>query len=66
MLLKQGCNEILRPDMLTALYNTYMWSQVTSDRVGGGECRPSALSSLCCHWLPLPTPAHAAFSQEVM
>lgn len=31
MLLKQGCNEILRPDMLTALYNTYMWSQVMSD-----------------------------------
>ncbi|XP_070097033.1 nebulin isoform X37 [Equus caballus] len=28
MLLKQGCNEILRPDMLTALYNTYMWSQI--------------------------------------
>lgn len=31
MLLKQGCNEILRPDMLTALYNTHMWSQVMSD-----------------------------------
>lgn len=31
MLLKQGCNEILRPDMLTALYNTYMWSQVILD-----------------------------------
>ncbi|XP_066137330.1 nebulin isoform X13 [Saccopteryx bilineata] len=28
MLLKQGCNELLRPDMLTALYNTYMWSQI--------------------------------------
>ncbi|XP_065696598.1 nebulin isoform X7 [Patagioenas fasciata] len=28
MLLQQGCNEIRRPDMLTALYNTYMWSQV--------------------------------------
>ncbi|XP_059560464.1 nebulin isoform X19 [Myotis daubentonii] len=28
MLLKRGCNEILRPDMLTALYNTYMWSQI--------------------------------------
>uniref|UniRef100_A0ABI7YIF9 SH3 domain-containing protein n=1 Tax=Felis catus TaxID=9685 RepID=A0ABI7YIF9_FELCA len=28
MLLKQGCNEILRPDMLTALYNTLMWSQI--------------------------------------
>ncbi|XP_063198322.1 nebulin isoform X13 [Chroicocephalus ridibundus] len=28
MLLQQGCNEILRPDMLTALYNTYLWSQV--------------------------------------
>ncbi|KAM5268464.1 nebulin isoform 10-T10 [Hipposideros larvatus] len=28
MLLKQGCNEILRPDMLTALYNSYMWSQI--------------------------------------
>ncbi|XP_038962228.1 nebulin isoform X32 [Rattus norvegicus] len=28
MLLKQGCNEILRPDMLTALYNTHMWSQI--------------------------------------
>lgn len=31
MLLKQGCNEILRPDMLTALYNTLMWSQVMFD-----------------------------------
>ncbi|OWK00012.1 hypothetical protein Celaphus_00015880, partial [Cervus elaphus hippelaphus] len=30
MLLKQGCNEILRPDMLTALYNTHMWSQLES------------------------------------
>ncbi|XP_051479412.1 nebulin isoform X12 [Apus apus] len=28
MLLQQGCNEIERPDMLTALYNTYLWSQV--------------------------------------
>ncbi|XP_077009926.1 nebulin isoform X9 [Tamandua tetradactyla] len=28
MLLQQGCNEILRPDMLTALYNTHMWSQI--------------------------------------
>ncbi|CAK6448583.1 unnamed protein product [Pipistrellus nathusii] len=28
MLLKRGCNEILRPDMLTALYNSYMWSQI--------------------------------------
>ncbi|KAM4870043.1 nebulin isoform X4 [Urocitellus parryii] len=28
MLLKQGCNEILRPDMLTALYNSHMWSQI--------------------------------------
>ncbi|ELK04610.1 Nebulin [Pteropus alecto] len=28
MLLKQGCNELLRPDMLTALYNSYMWSQI--------------------------------------
>ncbi|KAM6397846.1 nebulin isoform 7-T7 [Pluvialis apricaria] len=28
MLLQHGCNEILRPDMLTALYNTYLWSQV--------------------------------------
>ncbi|CAK7305581.1 NEB [Vulpes lagopus] len=28
MLLKQGCNEILRPDLLTALYNTHMWSQI--------------------------------------
>uniref|UniRef100_A0A2K6EXC1 Nebulin n=1 Tax=Propithecus coquereli TaxID=379532 RepID=A0A2K6EXC1_PROCO len=27
-LLKQGCNEILRPDILTALYNTYIWSQI--------------------------------------
>ena len=33
MLLKQGCNEILRPDMLTALYNTHMWSQVMSDEM---------------------------------
>ncbi|XP_057611418.1 nebulin isoform X12 [Chionomys nivalis] len=32
MLLKQGCNEILRPDMLTALYNTYMWSQINYRR----------------------------------
>ncbi|KAH0502806.1 Nebulin [Microtus ochrogaster] len=32
MLLKQGCNEILRPDMLTALYNTYMWSQINYKR----------------------------------
>ncbi|XP_058695192.1 nebulin isoform X4 [Poecile atricapillus] len=28
MLLQHGCNEILRPDMLTALYNTYLWSQI--------------------------------------
>ncbi|XP_042664473.1 nebulin [Tyto alba] len=28
MLLQHGCNEILRPDMLAALYNTYLWSQV--------------------------------------
>ncbi|XP_064926235.1 nebulin isoform X15 [Columba livia] len=28
MLLQHGCNEIRRPDMLTALYNTYLWSQV--------------------------------------
>ncbi|KAM7049768.1 nebulin [Acridotheres tristis] len=28
MLLQQGCNEILRPDMLTALYNTFLWSQI--------------------------------------
>lgn len=34
MLLKRGCNEILRPDMLTALYNTYMWSQVILDVMG--------------------------------
>ncbi|XP_041119147.1 nebulin-like isoform X27 [Polyodon spathula] len=26
-LLQQGCNEILRPDILTALYNTNLWSQ---------------------------------------
>lgn len=34
MLLKRGCNEILRPDMLTALYNSYMWSQVILDVMG--------------------------------
>ncbi|XP_056649818.1 nebulin isoform X8 [Monodelphis domestica] len=28
MFLRHGCNEILRPDMLTALYNTHMWSQI--------------------------------------
>ncbi|XP_078002293.1 LOW QUALITY PROTEIN: nebulin [Phascolarctos cinereus] len=28
MFLRHGCNEILRPDMLTELYNTYMWSQI--------------------------------------
>ncbi|XP_057361594.1 nebulin isoform X29 [Manis pentadactyla] len=28
MFLQHGCNEILRPDMLTALYNTHMWSQI--------------------------------------
>ncbi|KAM5327171.1 nebulin isoform 16-T16 [Glossophaga mutica] len=28
MLLKRGCNELLRPDLLTALYNTYLWSQI--------------------------------------
>ncbi|XP_037998032.1 nebulin isoform X33 [Motacilla alba alba] len=28
MLLQHGCNEILRPDMLTALYNTCLWSQI--------------------------------------
>ncbi|XP_074192349.1 nebulin isoform X21 [Rhinolophus sinicus] len=28
MILKQGCNELLRPDILTALYNSYMWSQI--------------------------------------
>ncbi|XP_068051211.1 nebulin isoform X23 [Anomalospiza imberbis] len=28
MLLQHGCNEIQRPDMLTALYNTYLWSQI--------------------------------------
>ncbi|XP_043930823.1 nebulin isoform X2 [Protopterus annectens] len=27
LLLQQGCNEILRPDMLVALYNTGMWSK---------------------------------------
>ncbi|XP_069838800.1 nebulin isoform X3 [Dendropsophus ebraccatus] len=27
MLLQHGCNEIQRPDMLRALYNTSMWSQ---------------------------------------
>ncbi|XP_075036963.1 nebulin isoform X6 [Mixophyes fleayi] len=27
MLLQHGCNEILRPDMLRAIYNTGMWSQ---------------------------------------
>lgn len=31
MFLQHGCNEILRPDMLTALYNSHMWSQVMSD-----------------------------------
>uniref|UniRef100_A0A8C9MZS2 Nebulin n=1 Tax=Serinus canaria TaxID=9135 RepID=A0A8C9MZS2_SERCA len=28
MLQQHGCNEILRPDMLTALYNTFLWSQI--------------------------------------
>ncbi|XP_032142301.1 nebulin isoform X50 [Sapajus apella] len=28
MFLQHGCNEILRPDMLTALYNSHMWSQI--------------------------------------
>uniref|UniRef100_A0A6I8NB76 Nebulin n=1 Tax=Ornithorhynchus anatinus TaxID=9258 RepID=A0A6I8NB76_ORNAN len=28
MFLRNGCNEILRPDMLTALYNTHMESQI--------------------------------------
>lgn len=42
MLLKQGCNEILRPDMLTALYNTHMWSQVMSN--GWGLDLPCILS----------------------
>ncbi|XP_077176167.1 nebulin isoform X9 [Paroedura picta] len=27
LFLQHGCNEILRPDMLTALYNTNQWSQ---------------------------------------
>ncbi|XP_050825095.1 nebulin isoform X50 [Gopherus flavomarginatus] len=27
LFLQHGCNEILRPDMLTALYNTNLWSQ---------------------------------------
>uniref|UniRef100_A0A8C8E913 Nebulin n=1 Tax=Otus sunia TaxID=257818 RepID=A0A8C8E913_9STRI len=28
MLLQHGCNEILRPGVLTALYDTYLWSQI--------------------------------------
>lgn len=28
-LLKSGCNELLRPDFLNAMYNTSMWSKVT-------------------------------------
>ncbi|XP_067405578.1 nebulin isoform X28 [Emydura macquarii macquarii] len=27
LFLQHGCNELLRPDMLTALYNTNLWSQ---------------------------------------
>lgn len=32
-LLKSGCNELLRPDILTALYSTVMGSKVNSHRV---------------------------------
>lgn len=32
-LLKSGCNELLRPDILTALYSTVMGSQVNVHRV---------------------------------
>lgn len=28
-LLKSGCNELHRPDLLNAMYNTSMWSKVT-------------------------------------
>lgn len=28
-LLKSGCNELLRPDILNAIYNSSMWSKVT-------------------------------------
>lgn len=28
-LLKSGCNELLRPDILVAMYNSGMWSKVT-------------------------------------
>lgn len=37
MLLKQGCNEILRPDILTALYNSYLWSQVMRRTAAVGD-----------------------------
>uniref|UniRef100_A0A8C6YMV4 Nebulin n=1 Tax=Naja naja TaxID=35670 RepID=A0A8C6YMV4_NAJNA len=33
LFLQRGCNEILRPDMLTALYNTYQWSQYKYKRL---------------------------------
>lgn len=28
-LLKSGCNELRRPDILNAMYNSSMWSKVT-------------------------------------
>ena len=59
MLLKQGCNEILRPDMLTALYNTHMWSQVMSDEMGRGDWEALGHSSLSFPWFPTPAPAPA-------
>uniref|UniRef100_A0A670ZA95 Nebulin n=1 Tax=Pseudonaja textilis TaxID=8673 RepID=A0A670ZA95_PSETE len=33
LFLQRGCNEILRPDMLTALYNTYQYSQYKYKRL---------------------------------
>ncbi|XP_066477640.1 nebulin [Tiliqua scincoides] len=33
LFLQHGCNEILRPDMLTALYNTNQWSQYKYKRL---------------------------------
>ena len=39
-LLKSGCNEILRPDILTALYQSTMGSKVNNQRLNHGNSDP--------------------------
>lgn len=49
-LLKSGCNELQRPDILTALYSSTMSSKVNSHRSDRLKIGPVSFVPSCCFW----------------